>query len=101
MTNSRKSKLESGLQRRLFEKRGYYRKVFRKICAELKANESVVENLDMFLVEVNSGKVKLQNAQLESNIKLLFKLEQDVKSLEQKISDLEQNSNNLEEKGLL
>lgn len=101
MTNSRKSKPESGLQRRLFEKRGYYRKVFRKICAELNASEVAVQDLDLFLIEVNSDKVKLQNAQLESNIRLLFKLEQDVKSLEQKINDLKQNSNNIQEKGLL
>lgn len=101
MTNSRKSKRESGLQKRLFEKRGYYRKVFRKICAELKANEIAVQDLDLFLIEVNSGKVKLQNTQLENDVKLLFKLEQDVKILEQKIKGLEQSSNNLEEKGLL
>lgn len=100
MANLKNSKIGHGLQKRLFDKRGYYRKVYRKICAELKASELEIQDIDLVLAEVSSGKIKLNNLQLENDIRLLFKLSQDIKGLEQRIESLEQNSNDSRAKEL-
>ena len=77
MDYSKKSKGNHGMQRRLFERRGIRKKVYKKICKmlrEMNVNES---DIDALISAVQSGELQLENAELQSEIIALGKIEEE------------------------
>ncbi len=86
MGNSKQSKGNSGIQRRLFERRGIRKKVYKNICKvlrEMNVNES---DIDLVISAVQAGELQLGNADLEYEIISLGKIDKDIQRLERKLN---------------
>lgn len=94
MDYSKKSKSNHGVQRRLFEKRGIRKKVYKKICKILKEEMNVNENdIDALISAVQSGELQLQNAELVSEIIALGRMDKEIQRLERKLNSSESSAN--------
>ena len=93
MDYSKKSKGNHGMQRRLFERRGIRKKVYKKICKmlrEMNVNES---DIDALISAVQSGELQLENAELQSEIIALGKIDKEIQRLERKLNSNESSAN--------
>ena len=93
MDYSKKSKANHGMQRRLFERRGIRKKVYKKICKmlrEMNVNES---DIDALISAVQSGELQLENAELQSEIIALGKIDKEIQRLERKLNSNESSAN--------
>ncbi len=85
MRNSMVSRGSNGLQRRLFEKRCMRRKCYKKIVNQLKEIMSY-EEIDAMIMAVQSGKLTLDNQDLQQSILSLGKMDKDISRMENKLN---------------
>lgn len=86
MEYSKKSKGNSGIQRRLFERRGIRKKVYKKICKMLREMNIEESDIDVVISAVQSGEVQLGLPELESEIIALGKIDKEIQRLEKKLN---------------
>lgn len=98
MEYSKKSKGNHGIQRRLFERRGIRKKVYKKICKMLREMNIEESDIDLVISAVQSGKVQLGLPELESEIIALGKIDKEIQRLEKKLNS---NAEPANESGML
>lgn len=92
MSYTNNSKRRGGSQKRLFDKRCVRRQCYRKINHELRDMLISPENIDKFIASVQSGEVKIDNADLEQRIITLGKIDKDIANLERKLNSLTESA---------
>ena len=97
MNYSKQSKGNNGIQRRLFERRGIRKKVYKKICKMLREMNVEESDIDLIISAVQAGTVKLGIPELESEIIALGKMDKEIKRLENKLNS---NASSANESGM-